>query len=170
MVEQELLFLGLLKDSPKHGYQIKKESVVIMSTFAGMDTDSIYYPLQSMERRGLIAKTRVPQKRRPQRYVYRITDKGRARFKELLSNSILKIDRPYFSFDLSLYFIKNIPRKLTQHNLKARARLLNHLKRNLLKAAAAHKKSPLSLRLILEHNLKLLEAEIKFLFSLQGQL
>ena len=46
-MEQELLLLGLLKESPKHGYEIKKKIKEMLSLFAGVDLKSIYYPLRS---------------------------------------------------------------------------------------------------------------------------
>ncbi len=51
MLEQELILLGLLKDQPKHGYEIKKEIKEILSLFAGVDLKSIYYPLGRLEKK-----------------------------------------------------------------------------------------------------------------------
>jgi DNA-binding PadR family transcriptional regulator len=42
MIEQELLFLGLLKEGSKHGYEIKKRIKEILSLFAGLEIKSIY--------------------------------------------------------------------------------------------------------------------------------
>ncbi|MBU4346621.1 MAG: PadR family transcriptional regulator [Candidatus Omnitrophica bacterium] len=49
MIEQELLLLGLIKEKPKHGYEIKKELKEILFPFLGMDSKSIYYPLRVLE-------------------------------------------------------------------------------------------------------------------------
>jgi DNA-binding PadR family transcriptional regulator len=43
--------LGLLKESPKHGYEIKKKIKEILSLFAGVDLKSIYYPLRILEKK-----------------------------------------------------------------------------------------------------------------------
>ena len=50
MIEHELLFLGLLKESPKHGYDIKLKIKEILSLFAGVELKSIYYPLRILEK------------------------------------------------------------------------------------------------------------------------
>ena len=50
MIEHELLFLGLLKEGPKHGYEIKKMIEEDLSQFIGLKIKSIYYPLKKMEK------------------------------------------------------------------------------------------------------------------------
>ena len=52
MIEHELLLLGLLKESPKHGYEIKTRIQEILSLFAGLQLKSIYYPLNILEQIG----------------------------------------------------------------------------------------------------------------------
>ncbi len=96
MIEQELLLLGLLKESPKHGYDIKIKIKGILSLFAGLDLKSIYYPLKILENKGLVAKRASKPGRRPQRFVYALTRKGENRFNELLSKSFLNFKRPQF--------------------------------------------------------------------------
>lgn len=51
MSQQDLLLLGLLKESPKHGYEIKKKIKEIPSLFAGVASKSIYYPLAALKKR-----------------------------------------------------------------------------------------------------------------------
>lgn len=167
MKEQELLFLGFLIDGPKHGYQLKKMMREISSTFGGLKTNSIYYPLKKMLRYGLINQSTGKEGRRPVRYTYNITSKGREEFNKLLSKNILNIERPYFSLDLSLYFLRHIPKGLRQRYLRIRLRLLNKLRRGLikLKRSLAKKSSP-HLIAILEHNEELLGAEVGFITRL----
>lgn len=50
MIEQELLLLGLLREGPKHGYEIKLKIKEILFLFAGIDIKSIYYPLKVLEK------------------------------------------------------------------------------------------------------------------------
>jgi DNA-binding PadR family transcriptional regulator len=104
MIEQELILLGLLRERPTHGYEIKKKINEILSLFAGVDLKSIYYPLRVLEQKGLVVKRKNRPGRRPERFVYALTPKGESRFKELLNKSFLDFKRPQFSLDLSLYF------------------------------------------------------------------
>lgn len=164
MIEQELILLGLLKESPKHGYEIKKEIKEILSLFAGVELKSIYYPLRVLEKRGLVTKRIRKAGRRPQRLVYALTQKGENRFKELLTRSLLSFKRPQFSLDLSLYFSGYLKPAILKRRLRARMSVLKKLTAGLKQAVvSSRKKGPLPLSHILEHDLQMVEAESKFL-------
>jgi DNA-binding PadR family transcriptional regulator len=164
MIEQELLFLGLLKQSPMHGYEIKTKIKEILSLFAGVDLKSIYYPLQILEKKGMVVKRPVKSGKRPQRLVYALTPKGQARFSELLSKSLLNFKRPQFSLDLSLYFLQYLKSDVAQRRLRARIYILKRISRGLRQMLDSLKnKKTLSLYYIVEHNLRMLEAEARFL-------
>lgn len=167
MIEQELILLGLLKESPKHGYEIKKQIKEILSLFAGVDLKSIYYPLHMLEKNGLVVKRINRQGKRPERFVYELTVKGENRFKELLSESFLNFKRPQFSLDLSLYFLHYLNPDITKRRLRARMVVLDNLAKSLTQMVnSAKKKNPPALVHILEHNLQMVETESKFLSSL----
>jgi DNA-binding PadR family transcriptional regulator len=167
MIEHELILLGLLKESPKHGYEIKKKIKEILSLFAGVDLKSIYYPLGILEKKGLVAKRVRKLGRRPERFVYALTPKGQSRFNELLSQSLLSFKRPQFSLDLSLYFLHYLKPKLARRRLRARMLLLKRLSSSLKETVATlKKKGPPSLVHISVHNLWMVEAELKFLTGL----
>jgi DNA-binding PadR family transcriptional regulator len=170
MIEQELLLLGLVKESPKHGYEIKKKIKEILALFAGIDIKSIYYPLAVLEKKGLLIRRVNREGRRPQRFVYTLTPKGEARFKELLTKSFLNFKRPQFSLDLSLYFLHYIKPKIARRRLRARMSILKKLSRGLkLTIDSSKKRDSLSLFYILEHNLQMVETEYKFLSNLMGR-
>ncbi|MDD5730095.1 MAG: PadR family transcriptional regulator [Candidatus Omnitrophica bacterium] len=167
MIEQELILLGLLKESPKHGYQIKKDIKEILSIFAGIDLKSIYYPLRMLEKKRLVLKRRVKSGRRPARYVYELTEEGNARFETLLSKSFLELIRPKFSLDLSLYFLNYINPRIAKRRLLARIYMLHQLSRGLKQMIKSFEgRKPHSLVRILNHNLQMLEAESLFLSQL----
>ncbi|MDD5027232.1 MAG: PadR family transcriptional regulator [Candidatus Omnitrophica bacterium] len=167
MIEQELLLLGLLREGPKHGYDIKSKIKQILSLFAGVDLKSIYYPLRILKERGLVVKKTVKPGKRPERIVYALTPKGQARFEELLSKSLLNLKRPQFSLDLSLYFLRYMKPAIACRRLQARLHMLNKISRGLEKMAQIPSKDKtISLSRILEHNLKLLKAESRFLDGL----
>jgi DNA-binding PadR family transcriptional regulator len=170
MKEQELLFLGLLQGGPKHGYQLKKLVGEISATFTGSKTDSIYYPLKRMLKDGLVTQTANRAGNRPVKYIYKITEKGREEFGKLLLKSILAIEKPYFSIDLSLYFINYITPEVRRRYLKTRLKLLERLKNGLgkLKNNLTGKKTLPNIVAIVEHNQELLEAEIKFVRRMAG--
>ena len=171
MIEHELILLGLLHERPQHGYEIKKKIHEILFLFAGVDAKSVYYPLAVLEKRGFVLKTAGRQGTRPRRFVYYLTPKGTARFKELLAESFLDFKRPQFSLDLSLYFLDAIAPSIAHRRLRARMNLLEKLSRNL-----RHMRSSIpvphatSIGRILEHNLQMVETESHFLSGLVSSL
>jgi len=171
MIEHELILLGLLRESPRHGYEIKKQVKEIFSLLAGIDLKSIYYPLRILEKKGLLRKRSSKEGRRPERLVYELTPKGEARFRELLSRSFLDFKRPQFSLDLSLYFLNYINPKIAKRRLRARMRVLEGLSSSIRHTLSSlRKKRSHALAHILEHNLQMLETESKFLSRLTKSL
>jgi len=164
MIEQELLLLGLLREGPKHGYDIKTQIKRILSLFAGVDLKSIYYPLRILEKRGLVAKKTAKPGKRPERIVYALTPKGEVRFNELLSTSLLNLKRPQFSLDLSLYFLHYMKPSIATRRLRARLHMLNKISRGLeAMVKTSSRDKTVSLGRILRHNAKLLDTESRFI-------
>lgn len=167
MIEHELILLGLLKESPKHGYEIKKKIKEVFSLFAGVDLKSIYYPLRILEKKGLVVKRVSKPGRHPARIVYALSNKGQRHFNELLNKSFLDFRRPQFSLDLSLYFLHYVKPEIAKRRLLARIFILNKLSKGLNQMIGSFKKeNPPSIASILRHNLKMIEAESQFLAAL----
>ena len=161
MIEHELLFLGLLLDGPKHGYDIKRKIEEELFPFIGLRIKSIYYPLKKMERLGLVHKDVGREGKWPEKFIYRITPKGRKIFDHLVTESFLSIERPYFSIDLSLYFLPYVDKEIASRRLRARVIFLQRIKRGLEKLQNNLKDKKGHLHIILEHELDLVTAEIK---------
>ena len=168
MLSQELVLLGLLMDGPKHGYQLKKLVQKIQGLFASIDTKSIYYPLKVLEREGFIEKEKLKEGNRPEKFVYSITPRGRLRFFRLLNDNFLVIQRPFINVDLSLYFLPYVEYPLAKKRLRMRLKGLERVRRWLQQRKGETEGE--HLLFILEHNLDLVEAEIKFTHSLIGAL
>lgn len=165
MIENELILLGLLKENPKHGYEIKTKIKEILYLFAGVQLKSIYYPLRILEKNGLITKRIAKLGRRRRRLVYELTKAGQKRFNELLNKSFLNFKRPQFSLDLSLYFFNYAKPDIASRRLRGRMFILKKLAKDLkqmMTSRSAKECSP-PLSRILEHNLNMLEAETQFL-------
>jgi DNA-binding PadR family transcriptional regulator len=169
MIENELLFLGLLAEGPKHGYEIKLQLEEDLSPNIGLQIKSIYYPLQKMESNGLIDKEMGQRSGRfPEKYVYRITPKGRKKFDELIAQSLLSIERPFFQIDLAFYFLPLVDKNMAKHQLKVRHTLLKRVKKELTLLQSAAKTNILSL--ILQHDLDLVDAELNSTQKIISQL
>lgn len=160
MIEHELLFLGLLMEGPKHGYEIKRQIEEELFPFVGLKIKSIYYPLKKMEQLGLINKDVGREGKWPEKYVYSITPNGRKIFDHLITESFLSIERPYFNIDLSLYFLDYVEKRIAKRRLRARVIFLKRIKRDLENLKKNMKAPKRHLSIILEHDVDLVEAEI----------
>ena len=170
MIEHELLFLGLLKEGPKHGYEIKRQIEEELFPFVGLKIKSIYYPLKKMEQLGLVNKDVGREGKWPEKFVYSITPKGEKIFEHLITESFLSIERPYFNIDLSLYFLPYVDKKIAKRRLKARVIFLNRIKRDLETLKKNVKPSSQHLNVILNHDIELVTAEIRSIASLNETL
>ena len=161
---QDLVFLGLLKEGPKHGYEIKKVLKEVLSTFTDIDSTSIYYPLRRLEKKGLVSKRLGRKGKRPEKFVYKITRAGGRVFEKLLNDNFLTFKRPIFNIDLSLYFLPlikvGIAENRLQRRLRGMSRILRWLKER--KAALLKKKAAYHLVAIIEHQIELTKTDIKF--------
>ncbi len=160
MIEHELLFLGLLLEGPKHGYEIKRLIEEELSAFVGLKVKSIYYPLKRMEQMGLIKKDVACEGKGPEKYTYRLTAKGNKNFDKLITESFLSIERPYFNIDLSLYFLQYVEKKTAKRQLRGRILFLKRIKRNLNNLRKKLPPKRQHLPIILDHDIDLVEAEI----------
>ncbi len=82
----ELIVLSLLQRGPTTGYLIAKIINDIIGPFAKASNGRIYPLLASLEREKAIAAKRIPASERNgrQTQIYAITERGRARFHELM--------------------------------------------------------------------------------------
>jgi len=85
----ELAILGLLLESPMHGYELRKRLTGLLGAFRAFSYGSLYPTLRRMQADGLIAENADPDgtgPRRRARRVYEITPVGRRRFTELVAD------------------------------------------------------------------------------------
>ena len=170
-LEQELVILGLLRDKPRHGYEIKKQISDFLTYFTGLEYESTYYSLSSLEKKRIVKRTVTSSKNRPDRYVYSLTTKGKERFSMLLDRSFLHIQRPYFGIDISLYFLPYLKPESVRRKLRARLRILKKIESNLLQIYSGFRtQKPAHLLAILEHNIELIKAEVNFISTLISHL
>jgi DNA-binding PadR family transcriptional regulator len=85
----ELAILGLLIESPMHGYELRKRLTGLLGAFRAFSYGSLYPALRRMQSEGLIAENAAPTGTpvRRARRVYQLTDAGRRRFGELVADT-----------------------------------------------------------------------------------
>ena len=79
----ELAILGLLKERPMHGYELKKQLQQKLGFFWTVSFGSLYPTLKKLERRGVVAKVAAEETSR-RKQAYRITEAGEREFLALL--------------------------------------------------------------------------------------
>ena len=79
----ELAILGLLKERPMHGYELKKQLGQKLGFFWTVSFGSLYPTLKKLERRGVVAKVANEHASR-RKQAYRITEAGERHFLSLL--------------------------------------------------------------------------------------
>ena len=79
----EFALLGLLSQTPLHGYELRKRMGTIFGPFRALSFSVLYPQLRRMLEAGLIEESVVDSPSRRSRIVYDITDNGQARFESL---------------------------------------------------------------------------------------
>ncbi|MDD5447946.1 MAG: PadR family transcriptional regulator [Actinomycetota bacterium] len=80
----EPAILGLLKEKPMHGYELKKRLTYILGHFWTVSYGSLYPALKRLEKSGFIERAYSVKEKTRTRNVYRITPAGEKRFLGLL--------------------------------------------------------------------------------------
>src|SRR5512132_142255 len=83
----ELAILGLLKERPMHGYQLKKRLADTLGSFWQVSYGSLYPALKRLQREGAVEMVFPKEQVGRRKNVYRITEKGEALFVELLERA-----------------------------------------------------------------------------------
>jgi DNA-binding PadR family transcriptional regulator len=92
----ELAVLGLLHQSPLHGYELRKQLNMVLGSFRAFSYGSLYPCLKDLLHRGWIAEDRssgsgsasAPSMTgRRSKIVYKLTAEGKEHFQELLADS-----------------------------------------------------------------------------------
>ncbi|KWW98409.1 Uncharacterized protein LI90_29 [Carbonactinospora thermoautotrophica] len=91
----ELAVLGLLAESPLHGYELRKRLNALLGSFRAFSYGSLYPCLKDLLAKGWIAEETPqeatpggrPLKGRRSKIVYRLTPEGKEHFQQLLATS-----------------------------------------------------------------------------------
>jgi DNA-binding PadR family transcriptional regulator len=121
-----LFVLGVLNEQDTHGYEIKEIARAWnLDKWADIGYGSIYHALGALEDEELIQEVRVEQEGgRPPRSVYRITDRGRQAFLQLLRETSRYGYQRKHPINLALTFIAHLPPEERVSLLEERLRRL----------------------------------------------
>ncbi|RJP76430.1 MAG: PadR family transcriptional regulator [Candidatus Zixiibacteriota bacterium] len=161
-----IVILGFLKERDYHGYELKKEIQHHMGDWTDIKFGSIYHALKKLVESGCVEVVgEEHQSGRPDRTIYRITVQGREEFRRLLIEVMGHFQRPYLDFDVGLYFACNLPTKELRALLTDRRKQVKAARRALEsnRQLPAHRDLPPVCDMILEHAIRHLDTETKWL-------
>lgn len=133
----ELAVLGLLLESPMHGYELRKRLTGLLGAFRAFSYGSLYPALRRMQADGLIvedAPAGTPTRRRARR-VYRLTDAGKQRFTELVADTGPQ-NYSDDGFGVHLAFFNRTPAEARMRILEGRRRQVEERREGLREAVA----------------------------------
>jgi DNA-binding PadR family transcriptional regulator len=159
---QKLIILGVLKQGPKHGYEIKKIIRKELGVFTSLENKSIYYPLKLMEKKGMIKKSTAKERGKIEKHVYSLSPRGNKEFLRLAMAALLSQKRPFIDLDIPLYFLPYLDRKMVSSHLRLKKRFLEEVRKWLTGKLKNESKFPAHQELLLRHHLNLLNAEEEF--------
>jgi DNA-binding PadR family transcriptional regulator len=116
-----LVILGLLRERPLHGYELKHIIEEHMGDWTNIAFGSIYFALNKLAEEGFIEKAATEREgKRPSRSVYQITETGRAEFMRLLREVWRDLERHYYTIDIGLAFMEALPLEEAKGYLRGR--------------------------------------------------
>jgi len=168
----ELVVLGLLNEKPRYGYEIKTVVDHVMSHIIDMTSGSLYYTLKKLREQELIEESGIEKiGRRPERSIYKITQKGKDLLDRDLPGLLFPHARPFFPVDAALYFFQFLDRKATARRIQMRLLYLQKMEGYSLDFEKHHAEdAPKAHLFIVKHYRMFNEMEVRFLHDLQKDL
>ncbi|HEY5841329.1 MAG TPA: PadR family transcriptional regulator [Mycobacterium sp.] len=134
----ELAILGLLLESPMHGYELRTRLTGLLGAFRAFSYGSLYPALRRMQVDGLIVEDAAPlgtTKLRRARRVYQLSDSGRQRFSELVADTGPQ-NYTDDGFGVHLAFFNRTPAEARMRILEGRRRQVEERREGLREAIA----------------------------------
>jgi PadR family transcriptional regulator PadR len=129
MTKNDLVVLGLLREQPMYGYQIKQQiEERQLDRWAHVSLPSIYNTLNRLEKRGLISAHQEKVGRTPERTVFRLTGRGERGLSRLVEKALVSERAPEDDFTVGVAFMYGLDKGKVETCLQRKLELLkNHL-------------------------------------------
>ena len=127
-MSMKLVILGLLQDKDMHPYEITlimKERMY--DQMMKLQMGSLYYAVDKLAQDEYIeAVETIRSNDRPDKTIYRITDKGKALFEQLILQQIKKVELVFHPLYMALALSRHIDQDKVQKELQERIREIEH--------------------------------------------
>ncbi len=161
--------LGLLAHGPSYGYELRASfQEAIGPQWGELNIGRLYQVLDRLARDGLVAGTLVPQQRRPDKTVYRLTDAGRAELDRWLERPIIRTTGYRDEFFLKLFVASRFGLERVRGLVRTQREAYLGELGGLEELRERHDHDPL-LRLLIEAAVLHTEANLRFLEQVAAQ-
>ncbi|WP_454191361.1 PadR family transcriptional regulator [Paenibacillus sp. Marseille-Q7038] len=134
----ELLILMQIEESPKYGYEIKKEIQNDLGYLTDVNHNMLYPTLRRFTEQGFVTKKINEQNGRPNQYVYEITDSGRSKITDLINAFSDKESKHQIEFLIRVSLFQRISKENQLRILNMRKKDLELLEADLTKWQKKH--------------------------------
>ncbi len=169
-----LSILELLDEEPMHPYEMaSRMRLRHHDEFIRLNFGTLYHAVEALERDGwVVPAEREKEGRRPERTIYRLTEKGREALTQTVAELLEKPRREYPSFAAGLMFMHHLPAAEAAARLKTRAEALDGIiDRFGAVLGELLRKGVSRLALIeVEHKIAMLEAERRWVRALASEI
>ena len=168
----EFAILGLLRDAPMHGYELRKRLNSVLGSFRAISYGSLYPALRDLLEQGLISEAGTADASAPvlsgrrAKIVYELTADGKDRFAELVKRTGPESWEDE-AFGVHLAFFGSTPAEVRMRILEGRrSRMVERLE-NLQASTARNRERIDTYTLALQkHGLDSVEREVRWLSEL----
>lgn len=172
-MERQLLLLGVLRAQKMYGYQLNEFLERHFDFITNLKAPTAYYLLDRLAADDYVQTHQEQVGNRPQRRVYEITPQGENYFFELLRANLRGYTPPTYADEVGLAFMGELPdAELSACLAEKRAQVEAQLTRLLAiqERVQSSEGETRPVRLVLDHHLTLIRAEIAWLDGLLGSL
>lgn len=165
----ELAILGLLKERPMHGYELKKRLSYMLGHFWTVSYGSLYPALKRLEKSGSIERAYSIKEKTRNRNVFRITPKGEKAFMNTLTAEITDAAlADTEKFDLRMAFFQYLEPETRLHLLEMRRSYLTEQVARFKAYRSSNKDEDLYRTGLLKHKVNQTKSDIRWLDRLMA--
>lgn len=169
---KQIAILGLLMEGPKHGYEIKRIVDEVLSQVAKISTGSTYYTIKKLADDGFVSCETDREGSRPEKHVCHITERGKEEYRRLIHENLYTHERPYWDFNLSLFFLHDLDQNTLKAALEGKIARLERMAKYVMSInrLIVSKNYGYAGKFLTEHSLAHLKLDIRFYKQLLHEL
>jgi DNA-binding PadR family transcriptional regulator len=156
---QQLILLGILQKEKMHGYQLNEVVMHAMGSYTDLKKATVYYTLEKLEKGGYVQHKVEREGKRPERYVYQITKRGRSYFLDLLRKHLKSFTRAYYADDVAISFMDQLSTDEVRHLLAEKREKIQ----TKLQQFREHPEYGKNWRYVFSHNIAHLEVDLSWI-------